>query len=149
MGDYSATGSSSGVRGQAPRIFCVNWFRTDASGKFIWPGFGENMRVLKWIVERCQGKARGVETPIATCGVSQTWMEGLEAFGGENTSESARSIFQNGNAELKLHDELLHCWQPPSAGARIPPASWSARSLKQDLEPQRPSEGTAFFLPDG
>src|SRR5437867_1426159 len=64
-----------------PRIFCVNWFRTDASGKFIWPGFGENMRVLKWIVERCQGKARGVETPIGHVPefADLEW-KGLEAF---------------------------------------------------------------------
>jgi phosphoenolpyruvate carboxykinase (GTP) len=47
-----------------PRIFGVNWFRKDADGKFIWPGFGENMRVLKWIIERCDGKAEAVRTPL-------------------------------------------------------------------------------------
>ncbi len=47
-----------------PKIFGVNWFRTDANGKFIWPGFGDNARVLKWIIERCEGTASGVQSPL-------------------------------------------------------------------------------------
>ena len=47
-----------------PRMFSVNWFRKDDSGRFVWPGFGQNMRVLKWIFERCAGRANAVETPL-------------------------------------------------------------------------------------
>ena len=49
---------------KAPKIFNVNWFKQDDDGNFIWPGFGDNMRVLDWIIERCEGNADAVETPI-------------------------------------------------------------------------------------
>ncbi len=49
-----------------PRIFHVNWFRKDADGRFMWPGYGENLRVLDWMIQRVEGLAEGVETPIGT-----------------------------------------------------------------------------------
>ncbi len=66
MGDYFAHWLEMGEKlgDKAPKIFNVNWFRTDDNGKFIWPGYGDNMRVLMWILGRCDGTAGAVETPI-------------------------------------------------------------------------------------
>lgn len=66
MGDYWAHWLEMGEKlgDKAPKIFHVNWFRTDDQGHFIWPGFGDNMRVLDWIIERCEGNADAVETAI-------------------------------------------------------------------------------------
>jgi phosphoenolpyruvate carboxykinase (GTP) len=65
MGDYFAHWLATGPRlTNPPRIFRVNWFRRDAEGRFLWPGYGENVRVLKWMVERIRGTGRADETPI-------------------------------------------------------------------------------------
>jgi phosphoenolpyruvate carboxykinase (GTP) len=67
MGDYFAHWLSIGTKTDAaklPKIYFVNWFRKDAKGKFVWPGFGENSRVLAWIAGRLEGSAAARETPI-------------------------------------------------------------------------------------
>lgn len=65
MGDYFQHWLDMGKKiPNAPKIFHVNWFRTDAEGHFIWPGFGDNLRVVLWILARCEGKVDAVETPI-------------------------------------------------------------------------------------
>lgn len=90
-----------------PNIYCVNWFRTDANGKFVWPGFGENMRVLKWMLERIDGATTGQENIF---GISPkfediTW-DGLN-FTAEQF-ETITSIDKDAwNAELLLHTELF------------------------------------------
>jgi phosphoenolpyruvate carboxykinase (GTP) len=71
-----------------PRIFHVNWFRRDADGSFMWPGFGENLRVLEWIIERCAGRAEAVDTPIG-------WLptpEALDLAGLDVAPETLREL---------------------------------------------------------
>ena len=65
FGDYWAHWINVGAKLKSPpQIFHVNWFRQDNAGKFLWPGFGENLRVLRWIIDRCKGKAGARETAI-------------------------------------------------------------------------------------
>ncbi len=80
-----------------PRIFHVNWFRKDDQGKFLWPGFGENMRVLKWIIDRCQGRAYASETSIG-------WMprpKEIDLEGLSITDDQLRQLQSVSNDEVK------------------------------------------------
>ncbi len=91
-----------------PHIFMVNWFRTDSNGKFVWPGFGENMRVLKWIVERCQGRAHGVETAIGWVpSYEDIEWKGLESFGQAQFDSVTAIRADEWVDELKSHDSLF------------------------------------------
>jgi phosphoenolpyruvate carboxykinase (GTP) len=109
MGDYFSHWLKLGRSvPKRPRIFCVNWFRTDARGKFIWPGFGENMRVLKWIAERCQGRAHALETPIGFVpAFADLEWKGLEGFSADKFGQVSSIDRADWRRELKLHDELL------------------------------------------
>ena len=112
MSDYFAHWLQMGERLQAsgarlPGIFCVNWFRTGPDGKFVWPGFGENMRVLKWILDRVDGKAGGAEHLF---GVTPryddiTW-DGL-AFDSDRYAQITAIDPQAWQQELALHRELF------------------------------------------
>jgi phosphoenolpyruvate carboxykinase (GTP) len=90
-----------------PKIFCVNWFRTDENGNFVWPGYGDNMRVLKWILERTEGKQGGVEHMFGTSPAYQdlNWT-GLDFTEAQFTTIT--SIDKDAwREELKLHGELF------------------------------------------
>ena len=90
-----------------PKIYCVNWFRTDDAGKFVWPGFGDNMRVLKWMLERIDGKTGGVENLF---GITPEYGD-LNWDGLPFTQEQFDTITSIDKAawveELKLHTELF------------------------------------------
>jgi phosphoenolpyruvate carboxykinase (GTP) len=91
----------------APKFYTVNWFRKDANGKFMWPGFGENMRVLKWIVERAEGKASGEETALGVVpSYSDLTWDGLNYDASKYAAITTIDKAQ-WQQELKLHDELL------------------------------------------
>lgn len=90
-----------------PKMFSVNWFRTDEKGKFIWPGFSENMRILQWIVERCNGQASATETAL---GLQPAYTDldwsGLD-FSPESFHKAMSFSAEQWQRELTAHDELL------------------------------------------
>jgi phosphoenolpyruvate carboxykinase (GTP) len=109
MGDYFAHWLKMGKAvHHAPRIFRVNWFRKNANGKYIWPGFGENMRVLEWIVGRCHDLVKGVTTPLGIIPAFDdlNW-RGLEKFTREQYEEISHVDGGAWKDEVASHDELL------------------------------------------
>ena len=113
MGDYFThwleVGQKGGAKGRGewgtvPRIFFVNWFRKSAEGKFLWPGFGENSRVLKWVFERCQGDGATIESPI---GLHPT-ADGLDLDGLEIPEAELAELFKVDMADWHREVTLLH-----------------------------------------
>jgi phosphoenolpyruvate carboxykinase (GTP) len=120
MGDYFGhwLEVGKGLK-HAPKIFRVNWFRTNDQGKFIWPGFGDNLRVLQWVLERCEGRGKAVDTPIGlTPTVDAISREGL------NISDNVmKGLLKVDPAEwveaVAGQDDFLK-----SYGRRMPKAMW-------------------------
>jgi phosphoenolpyruvate carboxykinase (GTP) len=110
MADYFAHWLEMGAKIQhPPRIFRVNWFRRDANGKFLWPGFGENMRVLQWIAQRCQERAAGVETALGVMPRFEdlTWSGLEQRISKAQFAELERVDPVAWRDELASHDELF------------------------------------------
>ena len=108
---------------KAPKIFNVNWFRKDDEGNFLWPGFGENLRVLDWIIDRCEGKVDAVETPIGYVPYAKDInLEGIED---EVSYETLEEILKVDKAlwreEAKAIEEFYMRF-----GDRLPKELWDA-----------------------
>ena len=90
-----------------PAIFCVNWFRKDENGKFVWPGFGENMRVLKWMIDRIEGRGQGEEHAF---GISPRYND-IHWNGLDFSPEQYNTVTHIDKAawaqEMALHGELF------------------------------------------
>jgi phosphoenolpyruvate carboxykinase (GTP) len=101
MGDYFGhwLGLAGREGAQLPKIFHVNWFRKDSDGKFLWPGYGENSRVLAWIFRRCDGRAQAVETPIGL--VPAVGEGGIETEGLDTTEEQMHKLLSVDPAEWR------------------------------------------------
>ena len=124
IGDYFAHWLAIGKRlAHPPKIFSVNWFRKDASGKFVWPGFGENMRVLQWIVGRCDGTRSAVDSalgPVPAYGDLE-W-RGLD-FGAERFAAVTTIDRTQWARELDAHAKLF-----ATLGAKCPPVLAAERA---------------------
>ena len=132
MGDYFKHWIERGAKTpNQPKIFNVNWFRTDDEGNFMWPGFGDNLRVLEWILDRCEDKVDAVETPIGFVpkaedinieglnGVTKADIEELLAIDKESWKKETEGIEQ-------FYTEL---------GERVPKELWNELSeLKAKLD---------------
>jgi len=108
FGHWLALGDKLSSQGaDLPKIFCVNWFRTDEQGKFVWPGFGENMRVLRWMLDRIEGNGGGQEHVFGTTPRYEdvNW-DGLD-FSDKEFADITSIDAKAWKQEIELHDELF------------------------------------------
>jgi phosphoenolpyruvate carboxykinase (GTP) len=101
---WLAIGRQADDASKMPRLFHVNWFRKDADGRFLWPGFGENSRVLAWIFRRCEGKADAVETPVGYVPTA----EGIETQGLDVSAEDMAELLRVDPDGLRLELPEIH-----------------------------------------
>jgi phosphoenolpyruvate carboxykinase (GTP) len=130
MGDYFGHWIRMGKKmSQAPKIFHVNWFRKDETGKTVWPGFGDNLRVLLWMLDRCEGKGAAVRTPL---GYLPTY-EAIDFTGLDLKRETLEKLLWIDRNEWKAETEAMTEYFK-SYGDRIPQEMWrELDSLKERL----------------
>ncbi len=117
FGDYFSHWLKVGrALSSAPKIYAVNWFRRDEKGRFMWPGFGENMRVLKWIIERCEGKSGAVETPVG----NMPRLEDINLKGIPDFSDADFKAITNVDKQLWLEEVKDHARLFSDLAARMP-----------------------------
>jgi phosphoenolpyruvate carboxykinase (GTP) len=131
MADYFRHWLAMGQRlPAAPKLFFINWFRTDARGEFVWPGFGENIRVLKWIVDRVHGRVSARETPLGL----MPHLADLELSGLQISQEALERLFAvHGEAWLGEISEMRQFLE--QFGERLPAEiSQEIEELERRLE---------------
>jgi len=116
-----------------PKIFNVNWFRTGKDGSFLWPGYGENLRVLEWIIERCRDNASAEQTPVGYI----PRMEDLDIDGLDISKEQVKELLKVDNSEwLKETEEIRQFYQ--QFGSRLPEElSGELESFAERLKPAK------------
>ena len=146
MGDYFEHWLAMGRRmARPPKIFHVNWFRTDENGKFLWPGYGENLRVIEWILDRCRGEADAVRTPI---GLVPT-PDSLDLTGLDISRETLDKLFAVAPEDWHPRDRADRDLLPPvqrSAAAHVVAATRSAppgASIAGRIIEARPADSAA------
>ena len=136
MGDYFAHWLSMKDRTDAaklPRLYFVNWFRKNDDGKFVWPGFGDNARVLKWIAERLDGEAGAVDTPVGRVPTR----DALD-LSGLDLTESDLSTLLDVDAEVWAEEAALIPAFYEKFGDRLPRALWDQHAaLSARIESNR------------
>ena len=130
MGDYFEHWLNMGRRmTNPPKVFHVNWFRADENGKFLWPGYGENLRVIEWILDRCRGDADAVKTPIGYVPTP----ESLDLNGLEISRDALYQLFAvNRNDWYEETEDAASFFQ--TFGNRFPKVLWDQlEALRQRL----------------
>ena len=130
--------SAASDSGQLPRIYLVNWFRKSAEGKFLWPGFGDNARVLKWIVERIEGDAGAVDSPVGRLPeAGDLDLSGLSL--GADQLDTLLSV----DPVIWRQEAALNAKDLAALGDRVPRALWREQAgLEERLGMTEPAWGS-------